>query len=144
MDCKLHFVFQAEGTINLPHATYKSKFIQSLISVSDGSTLQTDWRLLQNKIKISDYIAIREDLPVKSTLECKNIQCQKKKLFLLPHLTLYIFKCQRRKKLCPIQDLDTPVKMTEISYKHKESSQSSFTACNIHITSSNRPFQQIP
>lgn len=78
MDCKLHFVFQAEGTINLPHATYKSKFIQSLISVSDGSTLQTDWRLLQNKIKISDYIAIREDLPVKSTLECKNIQCQKK------------------------------------------------------------------
>jgi hypothetical protein len=46
-----------------------------LISVSDGSTLQIDWKLLQNKIEISDYIAIWEDLPVKSTLECKNIQC---------------------------------------------------------------------
>lgn len=146
MDCKLHFVFQAEGTINLAHATYKSIFIQSLISVSDGSTLQIDWKLLQNKIKISDYIAIWEDLPIKSTLECKNIQCEKKNCSYCRIWPFIYSNIKEEKNYIPSKFWILKVKIGEISYKHKESMRSSFTPCNIYIyiyiTSSNR--QQIP
>jgi hypothetical protein len=43
-------------TSNLVNATYKFKFIQTLISVSNGSTIQIYWKLLQNKI--SNHVSI--------------------------------------------------------------------------------------